>query len=109
MSQTDPLQCRRALREIGEIAAVAVLPGSQMTEQEALQSIAAIADWIDEDASRDGAECGRIVHRLHAMTEVVELDCLDDQSAIALFDAVVATLRASRSQPPLGGADLPGP
>jgi hypothetical protein len=40
----DPHTCRRALREIGEIAAVPILPDSQMTDQEALQNIAAIAE-----------------------------------------------------------------
>lgn len=44
MISRDPQTCRGALREIGEIAAVAVLPDSRMTDQEALQNIAVIAE-----------------------------------------------------------------
>ena len=40
----DPGACRRGLREISEIAAVASLEDSQMSPQEALATIAAIAE-----------------------------------------------------------------
>lgn len=69
MSQRDPQTCRRALREIGEIAAVAVLPDSQMTDQEALQNIAAIAEWVMEEAPGARPDCGDVIRRLHRMTE----------------------------------------
>lgn len=49
-SARDPHTCRRALREIGEIAAVAGLEDSRMSDQEALGSIAAIAEWVLETA-----------------------------------------------------------
>ena len=66
-SLRDPQTCRRALREIGEIAAVAGLEGAQMTDQEALQSIAAIAEWVLETAPGARADCGEVVRRLERM------------------------------------------
>jgi len=90
----DPNNCRRALRDIGEIAAVAMLEGSQLTEHEALQMIAAIAEWIDEDAPADPADCGHRIHRLHAMTASLDFDALSDPEAMRLFGAVLRTLEA---------------
>jgi len=58
MASRDPHTCRRALREIGEIAAVAGLADSQMTDQEALETIAAIAEWVLDEAPGARADCG---------------------------------------------------
>ena len=93
MTSRDPASCRRALREIGEIAAVAVLDGSQMSEQEALQTISAIAEWVSDNARNDGAECGDRIHALSAMTDGVDFDALDDGEALDLFRAVLKILR----------------
>ncbi|QTC92897.1 hypothetical protein [Brevundimonas goettingensis] len=93
MTSQDPDLCRRALREIGEIAAVAVLDGSAMTEQEALQTIAAIAEWVSEETPSDRAGCGDRIRTLNTMTDGVDFDRLDDHAAVALFHAVVGTLQ----------------
>ncbi|HST93049.1 MAG TPA: hypothetical protein VLJ13_12720 [Brevundimonas sp.] len=89
----DPQTCRRALREIGEIAAVAVLPDSQMTDQEALQSIAAIAEWVLDEAPGARPDCGDVIRRLERMTAGVEFDALDDRAAQRLFGQVLAVVK----------------
>ncbi|WGM30505.1 hypothetical protein [Brevundimonas sp. NIBR11] len=91
----DPQTCRRALREIGEIAAVAVLDGSQMTEQEALQTIAAIAEWVREEAPVDGAPCTETVRSLNALTVSRDFDTMSDWEAMKLFGAVLDALHQS--------------
>jgi len=93
-SPRDPQTCRRALREIGEIAAVAGLEGGQMTDQEALQSIAAIAEWVLEEAGAR-ADCGEVVRRLERMTAGVDFDALGDRKAQALFGEVLGVLEGS--------------
>jgi hypothetical protein len=95
VTRLDPQRCRRALREIGEIAAVARLDGSALTEQEALQMIAAIAEWIDADATAAPADCGDRIHQLHAMTEAVDFDALSDAEAMRLFGAVRRTVEGA--------------
>ena len=92
MSSRDPQTCRRALREIGEIAAVAGLADSQMTDQEALQSIAAIAEWVVEEAPGARADCGDVVRRLERMTAGVDFVGLGDREAVVLFREVVGVL-----------------
>jgi hypothetical protein len=92
-SSRDPQTCRRALREIGEIAAVAVLDDSQMTDQEALQSIAAIAEWVLEEAPGARADCGDVIRRLERMTVGVDFDGLDDRAAQGLFAEVLAVVK----------------
>lgn len=91
-SQRDPRTCRRALREIGEIAAVAVLPDSRMTDHEALGEIAAIAEWVMEEAPGARADCGEVVRRLNAMTAGVDVEALDDRAALHLFGEVLGAL-----------------
>lgn len=91
----DSQASRRALREIGEIAAVAVLQDSQMTDQEALQMIHAITGWMIEAAPTDRADCGGVIRRLDAMTEAVDLDALADREAQTLFDEVLTALLAT--------------
>lgn len=91
----DPHTCRRALREIGEIAAVAVLPDSQMTDQEALQTIAAIARWVREEAPGERAGCGDVIRRLNDMTASVDLEGLGDREALDLFGDVLRALETS--------------
>ena len=91
-ARDDPHSCRRALRDIGEIAAVAMLEGSQLSDQEALQMIAAIAEWSDEDGATDRADCRDRIHRLHAMTAALDFATLGDAEAVRLFGAVRRTL-----------------
>ena len=94
-SSRDPQTCRRALREIGEIAAVAGLEGGQMTDQEALQSIAAIAEWVLDEAPGARADCGEVVRRLERMTAGVDLEALGDREAQGLFGAVLEVLEGA--------------
>ena len=98
MSSRDPKTCRGALREIGEIAAVAVLPDSQMTDQEALQKIAALAEWVRQDAPTARAECGDVIRRLNEMTASVNIDGLSDREALDLFSEVLGTLEMSGAE-----------
>ena len=93
MTSQDPHTCRRALREIGEIAAVAVLDDSQMTDQEALQNIAAIAEWVLDEAPGARADCGDVIRRLERMTGGVDFEGLDDRAAQALFGEVLAVMK----------------
>lgn len=88
----DVAACRRALREIREIAAVALLDGALMTEQEALKTIGAIADWT-ADESPAQADCGEMVRRLDALIGPVDIDAIDDRSALDLFREVTALLQ----------------
>lgn len=92
----DPSICRRALREIGEISAVAVLPGRQMTEQKALETIAAIAVWVNTEASIDGADCGDMIRRLAALTQARDFEAMGDPEAITLFKDEMAVLSAAK-------------
>ena len=94
-SLRDPQTCRRALREIGEIAAVAGLEDSQMTDQEALQSIAAIAEWVIEEVPGARADCGDVVRRLERMTAGVDFAALGDREAQGLFGEVLGVLVAA--------------
>ena len=96
-SPRDPHTCRRALREIGEIAAVAGLEDSRMSDQEALGSIAAIAEWVLETAPGARADCGDVVRRLERMTAGVDVEALDDREAQALFGEVLAVLEGVQS------------
>ena len=98
MTQRDPQTCRRALREIGEIAAVAVLPDSQMSDQEALQNIAAIAEWVREEVPRAGAGCSDLVQHVHRMTAGVDIEALDDRQALSLFSEVLGVLETSDTE-----------
>ncbi len=94
-SSRDPQTCRRALREIGEIAAVAGLEDSQMTDQEALQSIAAIAEWVLDEAPGARADCGDVVRRLERMTAGVDFEALGDREAQGLFGEVLGVLEGA--------------
>lgn len=95
----DPHTCRRVLREIGEIAAVAGLEDSRMSDQEALGSIAAIAEWVLETAPGARADCGEVVRRLERMTAGVDVEALDDREAQALFGEVLAVLQGAGDSP----------
>jgi hypothetical protein len=94
-SPRDPQTCRRALREIGEIAAVAGLADSQMSDQEALANIAAIAEWVLETAPGARADCGDVVRRLERMTAGVDVEALGDRAAQALFGEVLTVLEGA--------------
>ena len=76
-------------------AAVAVLPDSQMTDQKALQNIAAIAEWVREEAPGAQPDCGSIIHRLHELTGSVDVEALDDGAALDLFSDVLGALEAA--------------
>lgn len=98
-SPRDPHTCRRALREIGEIAAVAGLEGGRMSDQEALGSIAAIAEWVLDAAPGARADCGDVVRRLERMTAGVDFEALGDREAQALFGEVLAVLEGAGDAP----------
>lgn len=74
---------------------MAVLPDSRLTDQEALQTIAAIAEWVREEAPSPRADCGDVTRRLHALTAAVDFEGLSDQDEAGLFHDVIRTLRAS--------------
>lgn len=93
MTPDDALACRRALRDIREIAAVAVLDGAQMSEQEALQTIAAIVDWASEEGPSEPADCGDLIRRLDAMIGTADIDGMDDRAALRLFRDVTGLLQ----------------
>ncbi|SFS35380.1 hypothetical protein [Brevundimonas viscosa] len=93
----DPHTCRRALREIGEIAAVAGLEGGRMSDQEALAEIAAIAEWVLDEAPGARADCGDVVRRLARMTAGVDFEALEDRAAQDLFGQVLGVLEGAGS------------
>lgn len=103
MRRSDPDTCRRALHEIGEIAAVAGLENSRMTDQEALQTMSAIADWVAQAAPGARADCGDVVRSIRDLTARTDLQTLDDRSALDLFARVLDLLMEDRS------ADMAGP
>lgn len=92
MTVEDALACRRALREIREIAAVAVLDGGQMSDQEALQTIAAIAGWATDEIGSAPRDCGEVVRRLDLLIGQTDVEVMDDRAALALFRDVSAVL-----------------
>ncbi|HEX8470365.1 MAG TPA: hypothetical protein VF633_04580 [Brevundimonas sp.] len=89
----DAGACRRGLREISEIAAVASLENSQMSAQEALSTIAAIAEWVDEEEDGARADCSDIIGRLNDLTGSVDFEVLDDRAAFDMFRSVLGVLR----------------
>ena len=93
MTAKDALACRRALREIREIAAVALLDDAQISEQEALQTMAAIAGWAAEDTGSSPPDCGDVIRRLDAVIAAADIETLDDRSAMDLFQTVIALLQ----------------
>lgn len=93
MTMPDALACRRALREIREIAAVALLDDAQISEQESLQTIAAIAGWAAEDTGSSPPDCGDVIRRLDAVIGAADIETLDDRSAMDLFRTVIALLQ----------------
>ena len=78
---------------MGEIAAAATLQDSLMTAREALQSITAIADWVFAEDPQAPVDCGDLIRCVSAMTDI-DLDALDDDRAVRLFDAVLQMLKA---------------
>lgn len=63
---------------------------SQMTDQEALQNIAAIAKWVREEAPAARPDCGDVIQQLHRMTAGV-----DTEAALDLFSDVLGVLETS--------------
>lgn len=66
-----------------------------MTDQEALQNISAIAEWVREEAPGARAECGDVIRLLHEMTAGVDFDALNDREALRRFAQVLGALEAS--------------
>lgn len=93
MDSQDPIVCRRALREIAEIVAVARLQDSQMSGQEALAAVSAIADWVIDTAPRSETDCGDIIARIDAITGDRDVNAMDDPTATRMFASVVELLR----------------
>ena len=89
----NPGACRRALREISEIAAVASLEDSQMSPQEALATIAAIAEWVDEEETGERPDCSDVIGRLNALTSTVDIETLGDPEAFDMFRRVLELLK----------------
>lgn len=98
MTSRNPNTCRRALREIGEIAAVAVLEDTQMTDQVALQTIAAIAEWVNDEAPDEGAGCGDVIRRLNAITADRDFESMKDREALDLFEDVLDMLKPAAAE-----------
>lgn len=98
MTVEDALACRRALREIREIAAVAVLDGGQMSNLEALQTIAAIAGWVADETGSAPRDCGDVIRRLDALIGQTDVEVMDDHATLALFRDVNAVLEG-RARP----------
>ena len=93
MTIQDAFACRRALREIREIAAVAILDGAQTSDQEALQTIAAIAGWAAEETGATPPDCGDVIRRLDAMIGEADIETMDDRTAMEVFRNVTALLQ----------------
>lgn len=74
---------------------MAVLQDTRMSEPEALQSIAAIAEWVRDEAPGDGADCGDVIRRLNALTARIDHEAISDREAEVLFDQVFDLLKAS--------------
>ncbi len=90
---TDTALCRRALREIGEIAAVSVLDDRQMSELEALESIAAIASWVRAEPGVQGRACRAAIIQIHGLTAGADVDQLDEAQVHAQFLAVLSAIQ----------------
>jgi len=103
MTFEDAHACRRPLREIREIAAVAILDGGQMSDQEALQTIAAIAGWAADESGSAAPDCGDVIRRVDAIIGETDVEALDDRTALALFRDVSAVLQ-DRTRPLSAGA-----
>lgn len=106
MIADDPLACRRALREIREIVAVARLDGAQMSEHEALKTIATIAEWTADEVATSPGDCGDLIVSLDALLGSEDLDSLDDHSAIGLFLTATALLQSGAASPDRSEARL---
>ncbi len=74
---------------------MAGLEGGRMSDQEALQSIAAIAEWVMEEAPGARADCGDVVRRLERMTAGVDFETLGDREAQGLFGDVLDVLEGT--------------
>lgn len=82
------------------MAAVAVLQDSQMSDQEALEIIGAIAGWVDKASDRSRENCGRVVHRIHEIIGTSDVDTLTDREAGLLLSQVGLALDGSETAHP---------
>lgn len=99
--EEDADACRRALWEMREIAAAASLQDSPMSDQEALQTLSAIAAWVQAESPADGAACGAVIDLLVDLTDGVDIGALADDQARDLFRRIKARLAVPPDQ---GGA-----
>ena len=74
---------------------MAGLEGGRMTDQKALASIAAIAEWVMDEAPGARADCSDVVRRLERMTAGVDFDALGDREAQGLFGEVLGVLEGA--------------
>ena len=109
MIADDPLECRRALREIREIVAVARLDGAQMSELEALRTIAAIAEWTADEVAASPGDCGDLIVGLDGLLGSEDLDSLDDHGSIDLFLTATAFLQGGAASADRSEARLDAP
>ncbi|RZJ44872.1 MAG: hypothetical protein EON87_08910 [Brevundimonas sp.] len=93
MTLQDAVACRRALRDILEIAAVAVLDSAAISDQDALQTIAPIAKWAAEDMGGASRNCGDVIQRLYALIGETDFETMDDRSAMHMFRQVTPLLQ----------------
>ncbi len=82
------------------MAAVAVLQDSQMSDQEALEIIGAIAGWVDDASERSRENCGLVVHRIHALIGTTDVEALTDREAGFLLSQVAFALEGSETAHP---------
>ena len=71
-----------------------------MSDQEALQTIAAIARWAREEAPEGSASCADTVRALEELTRERSFEVMSDREAVRLFDVVLTTLQASDASVP---------
>ena len=72
-----------------------------MTDQEALQTLSAIAAWVQAESPADGAACGAVIDLLVDLTDGVDIGALADDQARDLFRRIKARLAVPPDQ---GGA-----
>lgn len=63
-----------------------------MSDQEALQTIAAIAGWAAEATSLAPPDYGDAIRRVDTMIGQTDLEAMDDSTALVLFRDVSALL-----------------
>lgn len=93
----DAAACREALYMASDVAALAILPDSQLTPEEAIETIGGVVQAASADAlnGRGEAPCGEVLRRLAALTTDVKERRLNDDQTQELFRFVVSELEAA--------------